>query len=450
MPFSFKPETMKTLNPQIEALLETMQEQFLQIKQYESHIPQIELDILLANLRKTYEFVTKLNKINQKEEVQVQPVSSVKKDIFTPAPAVKSEPVIAKKENTLKVGSTTLPFDVPVTNTVKREMLPLFEPFKEAAKGLPIQEVKTEEISARKESQLKLRSTTLPFDIPAVNTFKKENTPAAPEPAKEPVTAALPEVKAEEIKASAEPELKAESRYEIPVQPSAPVKDTTFYQEKTNPFETNAFVFDIPNITEFKEEPVIAFIEPKPVVLKEQEPFIAETPLTVIPEIAAEKESPAVVFELAPSISSQEVLNISREKIYKEESFVQKMNPLPKIASLFEDTTVAVQEMSRESFSILDKFMKKKEDTSLAERLKHTPISDLKTAIGVNEKFQYINELFNGNYEDFNASLDLLNKCRSFTDAEIFIAENLFDKYNWQIDNKSVATFMDLVERRFL
>ena len=40
---------------------------------------------------------------------------------------------------------------------------------------------------------------------------------------------------------------------------------------------------------------------------------------------------------------------------------------------------------------------RKRTDESVAEKQKHKKISDLKTAIGINEKFQFINELFDGN-----------------------------------------------------
>ncbi len=346
---------MKTIKPEIEALLETMHEQFMQIKQYEGNIPQIEFDILLSNLRKTYEYVSKLNKINLKEELNTLSVNALKKEInssFTETKQEETAPVIAQKESTLKLKSTTLPFDIPQINFFKKETTPA------------TQDAKTEQIIATKESTLKLKSTTFPFDIPPTDN----------------PSLSVPE-------------------QEIP----APVQDIL------------------------------------------QEPIDAKKEI----EVVMESDNTTLSFEIETTIKDQEALNISREKIYKEESFVQKINPLSKIASLFDDG-VSVHEKSRESFSILDKFIKKKEDTSLIEMLKHTPISDLKSAIGINEKFQFINELFGGNYEDYNASIDLLNKCKSFTDAEIFIAENIFDKYTWEAENRNVADFMDLVERRFL
>jgi hypothetical protein len=274
---------MKSIYPQVEALLETMHEQLVHIKQYENKIPQIELDLLLSNLRQTYEFVYQLNKINQKDTVNLPSINAI-------------------------------PEVVPVP--------------------------------AQKESSFRIKNTSLPFEVPFFNKFKKEVN------------------------------------------------------------ESNA----------------------------------AES---------VHAPTPALLFDMPANTENQEALTLAREKIFKEETQVKKTNPLKKIVGLFEDNMPGA-DVFGESFSILDKFIKKKEDNSLVEKLRHTPISDLRTAVGVNEKFQYINELFGGNYDDYNASIELLNKCKSFTDAEIFIAENIFDKYKWEAENRNVANFMDLVERRFL
>lgn len=394
---------MKTINTEIEALLETMHEQFMQIKQYESKIPQIELDLLLSNLRKTYEFTTKLNKLNNKEELITPSVNTLKKEItppvFAEAKLEKTETEEVKKEPALKLKSTTLPFEIPQLNFFRKETTsPLAE----------TQEiVKPEPVAIKKESTLKLKSTTFP-DNPLFSALKEEKATIAA-PVQEIVFAPSPDKNPVETSINTDKEI--EIKFETILPP-------------------------LPEPEQQEQVAVAASVQSLP-------------PAIDVKKIEVELEDTTIFFEMDTNSRNQEALNVSREKIFKEESFVHRINPLTKIASLFEDT-LSVQDKSRESFSILDKFMKKKEDTSVAEMLRHTPITDLKTAIGINEKFKFINELFGGNYEDYNASIDLINKCKSFTDAEIFIAENVFDKYKWEIENRNVADFMDLVERRFL
>ena len=91
---------------------------------------------------------------------------------------------------------------------------------------------------------------------------------------------------------------------------------------------------------------------------------------------------------------------------------------------------------------------KKKSEESVAEKLQHNKITDLKSAIGINEKFQCINELFDGNMKEYTVAVDQLNNFSSNTEAESYIA-NLEEVYKWKPDNHIADNFKELVERRF-
>ena len=92
--------------------------------------------------------------------------------------------------------------------------------------------------------------------------------------------------------------------------------------------------------------------------------------------------------------------------------------------------------------------VKKKADESVAEKLQHNKIFDLKSAIGINEKFQFINELFDGNMKEYTVAVDQINSFSSLTEAESYIA-NLKEVYKWKPDNHIADNFKELVERRF-
>lgn len=90
------------------------------------------------------------------------------------------------------------------------------------------------------------------------------------------------------------------------------------------------------------------------------------------------------------------------------------------------------------------------EKQSVAEKLQRTPISDLKSAIGINQRFLFINELFQQNADEYNASIEFINNAPSLDDAQIYINQKLISRYNWDIEEKHVINFMELVERKFL
>ena len=76
------------------------------------------------------------------------------------------------------------------------------------------------------------------------------------------------------------------------------------------------------------------------------------------------------------------------------------------------------------------------------------PIKDLKSAIGLNQKFLFMNDLFEGENEIFNNAINKINAFNTLPEAIAFIDSDLSS--TWDKENSSVLNFMDLVERRFM
>ena len=60
-----------------------------------------------------------------------------------------------------------------------------------------------------------------------------------------------------------------------------------------------------------------------------------------------------------------------------------------------------------------------------SELRRSEPVTDLHRAIGINDKFLMIRDLFGGDGEAFDAALDALNGFGDLDDCMIYIAENL-------------------------
>lgn len=112
------------------------------------------------------------------------------------------------------------------------------------------------------------------------------------------------------------------------------------------------------------------------------------------------------------------------------------------------EKTVSIS-VSEEAVSINEKFAKDKEELTLAERLSQKPIDDLNKAIGLNQKFLFMNDLFEGENVAFNEAVDKLNAFSGFIEAEDYINNVLSQKYNWDPTSKSVKNFTSLVKRRY-
>ena len=100
------------------------------------------------------------------------------------------------------------------------------------------------------------------------------------------------------------------------------------------------------------------------------------------------------------------------------------------------------------STSINDTFASGTSEKTVADKLSRQPIKDLKSAIGLNQKFLFMNDLFEGENEIFNNAINKINSFNTLPEAIAFIDSELSSA--WDKENSSVLNFMDLVERRFM
>ena len=78
------------------------------------------------------------------------------------------------------------------------------------------------------------------------------------------------------------------------------------------------------------------------------------------------------------------------------------------------------------------------------------PIKDLRSVIGINDKFQFIQELFGGDEKSFEVSIKTINAFKIFPEAQFYIKRELREKNNWDDESNVVKQFDQLVKRRFL
>lgn len=90
----------------------------------------------------------------------------------------------------------------------------------------------------------------------------------------------------------------------------------------------------------------------------------------------------------------------------------------------------------------------RQDDHSLAAKLNKKPLDSLKTAIGINDKFLFVNELFGGSMEKFNKSIDNLNDLKTLNGALIYLNE-LKIELQWNSSNEAYRKLSDLVSRKF-
>lgn len=100
-------------------------------------------------------------------------------------------------------------------------------------------------------------------------------------------------------------------------------------------------------------------------------------------------------------------------------------------------------------FQDLNTKLSGKEENSVVDQLQKQPIADLTTAIGLNERYLYANELFGGSMELFRDALRALNSKGSLQEALDYLENDLVVTHQWSNEHDLVHSLRRLVERRF-
>ncbi len=108
----------------------------------------------------------------------------------------------------------------------------------------------------------------------------------------------------------------------------------------------------------------------------------------------------------------------------------------------------SIEEIKEMEKSLNDAFGDKA--PSLAQKLNKKPISNLKSAITINQKFKFISGLFQNDTEAFETALDRINGCVTYLEADEYIQNGPGTRFEWEMKSTTVQEMMDLVERRFL
>lgn len=192
--------------------------------------------------------------------------------------------------------------------------------------------------------------------------------------------------------------------------------------------------------------------QPIPQTIKEQE---AEEKIVAVLQVD-EKEIEAELQAIKAQAELKNELSLKGRPMPEE--FNDPMDEVPTLAShqaylpkentLFSEAPKNLNhQVNTEESSLND--LHKATITELADRLQDTPVKDLKKAIGINDRYLYINELFNGNEAMFERTLKTLNGFSILPEAEFWIQRELKLKMGWKEENPLVQQFIQLVKRRF-
>jgi hypothetical protein len=180
----------------------------------------------------------------------------------------------------------------------------------------------------------------------------------------------------------------------------------------------------------------------------------------------------AKISEIVVEEKIQETSFDEKTKVVEDEIKMPEVAKVPEVV-IYEKTEneVSVQEVSTQSVVVQqelqmedeepvdihnkrlgDSFLKEKsvndlmsDDFSKLEyKLSNRPVSSIQSAIGINDRFQYIRELFEGSTDNFVKTVADLDSMNNIKDAVNYLQSN----FKWK-KNETSLKFVNLIKRRF-
>ena len=103
--------------------------------------------------------------------------------------------------------------------------------------------------------------------------------------------------------------------------------------------------------------------------------------------------------------------------------------------------------MADRSSSLNDRFRHPDSGVDRSKLLE--PIADLRQAIGINDRFRFINELFAGNSDAFSHAIRAINESRSYDQALLTLQQTLTAQGTWRPENPALRELHQLLKRRY-
>lgn len=225
----------------------------------------------------------------------------------------------------------------------------------------------------------------------------------------------------EEDKIVVAPELKKEEVVKEDIQPKA--------EEKVEDIETK---LEEPVLE--AQEIIVDLVEKEQLAEKEQK------------EIEIKKE----VVESAINTEEKEIVEIKEVKAEVENLIDEPVLPFDDIleeeiteADLFSEIKV-----NDEITDLNKKLAEARNTQSIVEKLQNKRIESLKSVIGINDKFYFINELFSGNSQKYEDIIYTLNNFKKLEDAMVYFS-TLKYKFGWDEESEAYLKLMQMLERKF-
>ncbi|MFO7658386.1 MAG: hypothetical protein R6W78_15110 [Bacteroidales bacterium] len=119
---------------------------------------------------------------------------------------------------------------------------------------------------------------------------------------------------------------------------------------------------------------------------------------------------------------------------------------VPKSEAGSNGSKILSDSFKKPSASLHDNLFQSKNLYDLSAKLQSKSLVNISEAIGINERFLFIRELFQDNIERYNNTMEFLSHAHDFNEAYNYLIEN----FQWNMDSEAVQKILELIRRKFI
>lgn len=174
----------------------------------------------------------------------------------------------------------------------------------------------------------------------------------------------------------------------------------------------------------------------------------AEKEISTQETVVEEKQEPVKEkadepeFTIEKPLESKEKIQEEPAKPAREKEEKRESKEPPKKAT--ENTSIVADKFQSKKF-VHDNITQNNSKNDVSSKMQSKPIIDIHSAIGLNDKFIFIRELFNGDKEQYQETIQLLNNFDTYENALGFLNES----FDWDDEDPNFERLKELVKRKF-
>ncbi len=193
-------------------------------------------------------------------------------------------------------------------------------------------------------------------------------------------------------------------------------------------------------------EPTNSAPDARPAGSEQAEPVGQSEPVHHAEPVSADQSASGGALFLNGESGPEPVAPVSQPSQLQTGSFSRPSttDATPSVAQTSTDTPTAVPTLNdalREAPA--------SEPVTIAETFHRAPIESIARSISLNQKFRFINQLFNGNTSAYNQAIEEIDTLNNYGQALDLVSYRYASQYLWDMSSDEVSELVEILKRRF-